>query len=350
MIAAAVLQSKMRRRGQKDRQTDEISVWISASPTMTIRRRQQQPQSALLLVLLPFFGSILLSSAFIPYLVSYHVSTATSRAFLVSRGGGDGKSEIPSSATDRDKSAISSIKNAIQSPRIKKYPYVECEFPVLSSLNKLGDGSLRSSLEVEDANVAFVTKLVNSLQNPLAAFFGGGTKVYLVLSTSASNSLMNKVRTKMKKNGGGGATTVIALRDGMPEDVVASSERGDKSTVFVFLTPSSQRDYQTARTLADGKCPTVIVNGSFKDQKSIPADATMAYFLKPLTYNSQVAGYLIRSYPSLWTVLDSESKEVLGAFTDAQILVDRTNTPDLRESGRLVQKSVDERAIRARRG
>ena len=74
----------------------------------------------------------------------------------------------------------------------------------------------------------------------------------------------------------------------------------------------------------------------------------MGYFLKPLTYNSQVAGFLIRSYPSLWTVLDAQTKEVLGSFTDEQILVEGTNTPDLRESGRLVQKSVDERAIKAR--
>lgn len=74
----------------------------------------------------------------------------------------------------------------------------------------------------------------------------------------------------------------------------------------------------------------------------------MAYFVKPLTYNSQVAGFLVRSWPSQWTVLDAQSKAVLGSFTDEQILVDRTNTPDLRESGRLVQKSVDERAIRAR--
>ena len=87
---------------------------------------------------------------------------------------------------------------------------------------------------------------------------------------------------------------------------------------------------------------------SAQDQKSIPGSATMAYYVKPLTYNSQVSGYLIRSYPSSWTVLDAQSKSVLGSFSDDTILVDRTNTPDLRESGRLVQKSVDERAIRAR--
>ena len=85
-----------------------------------------------------------------------------------------------------------------------------------------------------------------------------------------------------------------------------------------------------------------------QDQKSVPAEATMGYFVKPLTYNSQVAGYLIRAYPSLWSVLDAQTKAVLGSFSDEQILVDRTNTPDLRESGRLVQKSVDERAIKAR--
>jgi hypothetical protein len=74
----------------------------------------------------------------------------------------------------------------------------------------------------------------------------------------------------------------------------------------------------------------------------------MAYYVKPLTYNSQVAGYLIRAYPSPWTVLDARSKAILGSFDDGEILVDGTNTPDLRGSGRLVQRSVDEWAIRAR--
>lgn len=76
----------------------------------------------------------------------------------------------------------------------------------------------------------------------------------------------------------------------------------------------------------------------------------MGYFLKPLTYNSQVVGYLTRCYPGKWATIDMVSKEVLGTFDDSSILVRGTNTPDLRESGRLVQKSVDERAIRARKG
>ena len=85
-----------------------------------------------------------------------------------------------------------------------------------------------------------------------------------------------------------------------------------------------------------------------QDLKTIPGSATMAYYVKPLTYNSQVAGYLVRAYPSPWTVLHARTGEVLGSFDDGQILVEGTNTPDLRGSGRLVQRSVDERAIRAR--
>ena len=74
----------------------------------------------------------------------------------------------------------------------------------------------------------------------------------------------------------------------------------------------------------------------------------MAYYLKPLTYNSQIAGYLIRSYPGPWTVVDASGKTVLATYRDDEILVPQTNTPDLRASVRRVQKDVDERAIRER--
>ena len=74
----------------------------------------------------------------------------------------------------------------------------------------------------------------------------------------------------------------------------------------------------------------------------------MAYFLKPLTYNSQVVGYLVRNYPNKWSTVDLLTKSVLGSYDDSEILFGNTNTPDLRASGRLVQKSVDDRAIQAR--
>lgn len=58
--------------------------------------------------------------------------------------------------------------------------------------------------------------------------------------------------------------------------------------------------------------------------------------------------YIAYSTTFDWTVLDAVSKEVLGTFSDEVIRVKGTNTPDLRKSGKLVQNSVDQRAIRAR--
>lgn len=244
-----------------------------------------------------------------------------------------GASKIPSSIAERDKDAIQSIRYSLD--RVS-YPLIECEFPVLQSLNKLGDGSLRSTIEAQDANLAFVDKLVKELNGFLG--FGGKSST-LVMSSSASNSFTNQVKQKMKK--------VISLKDdGISKNT--SSATINKKEVFIFLTPSSKTDFQIAKQLADDGISVVIVNAFAKDQKSISSQATMAFYYKPLTYNSQVAGYLIRSYPSDWTVFDAVSKDVLKTFTDDEILVENTNTPDLRESGRLVQKSVDLRAIKAR--
>jgi hypothetical protein len=157
--------------------------------------------------------------------------------------------KIPTSTNDRDNAAIAAVKAAIQKPRNPSCPLVECEFPALAALNKLGDGSLRSSLEAEDANIAFASKLANGISTP---FFG--PTVYLVMSSSSSNALIAKVQKKVK------GATLCSLKEGMPE------VKG-KDDVCVFLTPSSQRDYQAARSLADSGVSTVVVNGSFKVRK-----------------------------------------------------------------------------------
>ncbi|KAL7512328.1 hypothetical protein ACHAXN_009266 [Cyclotella atomus] len=229
-------------------------------------------------------------------------------------------------AQSRDKQAIAGIKSALSLP---KPTLIECEFPPLLELNKLGDGSLRSSLQAEDANVAFVSKLVREIGIPLI-----GPKVNVLVSSSASGSFLGKIKSKVKSG-------VRSLKDeGAVKDL-------GKNDVCVVLTPSSTKDYRIAKELAEGGFKTVIVNGLFKDPKSIPPFATMAYYLKTLTYNSQVSGYLIRQYPNPWTVVDTTNK-VLGKFTDKEILVDKTNTPDLRNSVRLAQKNADEKAIRDR--
>lgn len=74
----------------------------------------------------------------------------------------------------------------------------------------------------------------------------------------------------------------------------------------------------------------------------------MAYYLKPLTYNSQIAGYLVRSYPGAWTTFDAFGKVLSTCSNDEEILVSNTNTPDLRRSVKEVQKAADDKAILSR--
>ncbi|KAL3823453.1 hypothetical protein ACHAXA_010213, partial [Cyclostephanos tholiformis] len=178
-----------------------------------------------------------------------------------------------------------------------------------------------------------------------------GPRVIVIVTASASDSLAEKVRRVLGKGGGGGGTTaeVISLKREGAGIVIPGGgeveERRKGGRFSFFLTPSLRGDYRAARSLAEMGRSVVIVNGSFKDLKTIPGSATMAYYLKPLTYNSQVAGYFIRAYPGPWTVLDARTNYILGTYDDDRILVEGTNTPDLRGPGKLVQRSVDERAI-----
>lgn len=260
--------------------------------------------------------------------------------FLGGGGSNGSTATIPSTTDVRDKIAIESCKKAIADPCTSNFPLIELEFPALAALNKLGDGSLRSSIEAEDANLAFVGKLARGISPSFNPFAGGSGRVSIVTSSSSSNSFRSKTEKVAKKSG---AAVVSASSPSLADEVGTDG-------ICIFVTPASRGDYTSAQKLAKSGATkaVVLVNAFAKDPSSVPGGATMAYFLKPLTYNSQVAGYLIRSYPSVWTVLDATSKTVLGTFSDEEILVKNTNTPDLRDSGRMVQRSVDERAIAAR--
>jgi len=215
-------------------------------------------------------------------------------------------------------------------PKNKGCPLIECEFPPLGALNKLGDGSMRSAMEVDTANLAFGKKLIQGISLPLI-----GPKVCLLTSSAASAAFAQKAKAL-------GASSCVSLREGAPQGLT-------KDVICVLIAPSTKTDYETAKTLAQvNGNKVVIVNGFAKDPRSIPGEATMAYFLKPLTYNSQVAGYLIREWPNAWSTVDATTKAVLQQSDDATILVSGTNTPDLRESGRLIQQSYGEQAMRNR--
>ena len=187
---------------------------------------------------------------------------------------------------------------------------------------------MQSAKQVDEANVAFASQLTQAVGGIL------GPKVWLITSLTASNNFMQRVQRRK------GRAIVHSFKNGPPQ--VAAGD------VCVVLTPCVSNDYEYAKRLASACKAVVLVNGFAKDPKSVPGSATMAYFLKPLTYNSQVAGYLLRSYPNDWVTLDATTKKALASFRDDEILVGGSNTPDLRAPGRLVQKSVDDRAIQTR--
>lgn len=101
-------------------------------------------------------------------------------------------------------------------------------------------------MQAEDANIAFVSKLVKEIGTPFI-----GPKVNVLVSSSASNSFLAKVKSKVK-NG------VYSLKD---DAAVYSLGKND---VCVVLTPSSQKDYRVAKDLAEDGFKTVVVNGLFK--------------------------------------------------------------------------------------
>ena len=204
------------------------------------------PISTLPLSLLLLFAVVLLLEPCAPFSTnptSLRQQTTSSQLFLFNFPSGGGGVKAPTSTANRDSAAINAIKSALQKPRNPKCPLVECEFPALAALNKLGDGSLRSATQAEDANIAFASKLCSKVGSPF------GPKVNLVISSSASRSFTDKVQKKVK------GASICSVKD------LASTPVGG---TCIFLTPSSKAYYQEAKKLADSGCPTVIVNGLFK--------------------------------------------------------------------------------------
>jgi len=159
---------------------------------------------------------------------------------------GRGSVFIPKNGADRDSQAIDAVKAALGNAKAN---LIECEFPVLEQLNKLGDGSLRSAKIAEEANLNFVAKLVKSLK-PIPLI---GPPLLLLSSSSSSNSFSASVQDVASKLGVG----FLSLREG---DI---SEKLDGKTVLVFVNPSSSTDYNLARK-ASSKTKTLLINGFAK--------------------------------------------------------------------------------------
>ena len=159
--------------------------------------------------------------------------------------------QIPKTPAERTRQAISCIKGAIEKPRTPSFPLIECEFPALSALNKLGDGSLRSAQEAENANAEFTMQLIQSLKSPLP--LGPKKVIWLLTSSAASNSLYNLVQRKVSS-----PAKVHSLKNGLP----SVSNRD----IAILITPSAKGDYVAAEKLASNGITSgvIIINGFAK--------------------------------------------------------------------------------------
>ena len=117
---------------------------------------------------------------------------------------------------------------------------MECEFPAVAQLNKLGDGSFRSSQAVNDANLETAQSLVRALTVPMLF---PGPKVWLVTSSSTRAAT-------------GSANAPHSLQNGLPP--VKSRD------VCILLAPGNRSDYDAAKRLADNGNAVVVVNGFAK--------------------------------------------------------------------------------------
>ena len=142
-----------------------------------------------------------------------------------------------------DNQAIQAVKAAIAKPNNSNFRLLECEFPALASLNKLGDGSLQSSNAVDDSNLATAVKLCNALSVPVF-----GPTACLLTSASATGRLLQRARKAYR--------TVHSLRDGVPDT-------SKNNNLFVLVAPSG-RDYAVAQQLAADGATVVLVNGFAK--------------------------------------------------------------------------------------
>jgi hypothetical protein len=122
----------------------------------------------------------------------------------------------------------------------------------LDALNKLGDGSLQSSILVDDANLRFCQQLLQALGSPLN--FGKTGATWLVLSSTATNRLTLAAQKICRQ--------VYSLKSGQSQQQQDAKPR--KSDVCIVLSPSVSADYEAAHRLATDGVKVVLVNGLAK--------------------------------------------------------------------------------------
>jgi hypothetical protein len=160
----------------------------------------------------------------------------------------DAAAVVPTTVAVRNRDMADAVKAAMANPLVPSCRCIECEFPALAALNKLGDGSLRSAMLVDDANLAAALSIAKSfLPYPF-----GPPKVWLVPSRSSSQRLQSAVTKQWPRDG-----VHLFDTDG-PFLPVKSRD------VCIFVSPSNSADYETVKRLTTNGNVVVVVNGQAK--------------------------------------------------------------------------------------
>ena len=155
---------------------------------------------------------------------------------------------------------------------------MEVEFPPIPQVNRLSDGSASSQAMVRRANVAYAAKAAARLAPPAPA------RLHLLCGDRAT--LDELLRAALPKT-----AAVGLLRDFSP----AAAGPGDAALV---VTPADAQQWAAAARVGDA-APVAVLNGVFNN--GWPGFES-AYYLRPMTFNSGVCGYLLRQFPAAWTV------------------------------------------------
>lgn len=160
---------------------------------------------------------------------------------------------------DSEQQAIRSIQYALDNPRVPSYRLIECEFPILQSLNKLNDGSIRSSNDAENANIYFCMNLINTLLSPFQkiGIDTSGPKVWYLLSSTCTNNLLQKVKNEFPNNYNKNIIDIYTLKDGLPSSIKSKD-------IFILMTPCISNDYQAAKQLVMNGNSVILINGLAK--------------------------------------------------------------------------------------
>jgi len=184
-------------------------------------------------------------------------------------------SGVPSNYDALHQQAISSVKSALK----KDKRALEVEFPPLTSLNKLGDGSRKSQQQALQGNADFTRKLCTALSQ-------SKNKVWLVCYELGMKDAVGDYGRNNK-------VQVLTSRDKLDSSQFGSND------VVVAVGPSDESQWLSLARLSK-VVPSIVVNGVCNNGYYL---FDPCYYFKPISGR----GYLIKQYPDNFKVYSASS-------------------------------------------